>query len=37
MIDINVNNIYCIDCIEGMKYMLDDSVDITITSPPMLV
>jgi DNA modification methylase len=29
-----MNKIYNMDCIEGMKLMADDSIDITITSPP---
>lgn len=29
-----VNRIYNIDCLHGLKQMEDDSVDITITSPP---
>jgi len=28
------NKIYCIDCIEGMKQLADNSVDLIITSPP---
>ena len=28
------NNIYCMDCLEGMKKMADDLVDISVTSPP---
>lgn len=31
---LELNKIYCMDCIEGMKQMLDKSVDIIITSPP---
>lgn len=34
MVSITSNNIYNMDCIEGLRQMGDDSVDITITSPP---
>jgi DNA modification methylase len=30
----NVNNIYNIDCVEGMKQMPDNSIDLVVTSPP---
>lgn len=29
-----INKIHCMDCLDGMKILSDDSVDITITSPP---
>ncbi len=32
--DIELNNIYCIDCVEGMKKLPDNSIDLTVTSPP---
>ncbi len=32
--ELEVNKIYCIDCIEGMKKIPKDSVDLIITSPP---
>ena len=31
---LEVNKIYNMDCLEGMKMMEDNSVDITFTSPP---
>ena len=31
---LETNKIYCMDCLEGMKQLEDNSVDITITSPP---
>ena len=31
---LETNRIYCIDCLEGMKQLEDNSVDLTITSPP---
>lgn len=31
---IEINNIYNMDCLKGLKLMKDNSVDITITSPP---
>lgn len=31
-----INNIYCKDCIKGMKELPDDSVTISVTSPPYL-
>lgn len=31
---IEPNNIYNIDCIEGMKLMEENSVDLILTSPP---
>lgn len=29
-----LNKIYCMDCLEGMKSMENDSIDLTVTSPP---
>ncbi|AIJ05202.1 DNA methylase N-4/N-6 domain-containing protein [Methanocaldococcus bathoardescens] len=29
-----VNKIYCMDCLEGMKQLEDKSVDVVVTSPP---
>ncbi|CAB3288476.1 putative Site-specific DNA-methyltransferase (cytosine-N(4)-specific) [Methanocaldococcus lauensis] len=29
-----VNKIYCMDCLEGMKKLKDKSVDVVVTSPP---
>ena len=31
---LELNRIYCMDCLEGMKQMSDKSVDLTVTSPP---
>jgi DNA modification methylase len=31
---IEPNNVYCMDCIEGMKLMPNNSVDLIITDPP---
>ena len=31
---IDTNNVYNIDCIEGMKLMEENSVDLILTSPP---
>ena len=31
---VTTNNIYNIDCVEGMKMLSDDSIDLTVTSPP---
>lgn len=28
------DKIYCIDCVEGMKTLPDNSIDLTVTSPP---
>ena len=28
------NKIYCCDCLEGMKQMKDNVVDLTVCSPP---
>ncbi|MBP6755781.1 MAG: site-specific DNA-methyltransferase [Bacteroidia bacterium] len=30
----NINNIYNIDCVEGMKKMPNSSIDLVVTSPP---
>lgn len=32
--EFKLNKIYCMDCVEGMKKIPDDSVDIVVTSPP---
>ncbi|MEL7606535.1 MAG: site-specific DNA-methyltransferase [Sedimentibacter saalensis] len=29
-----LNNIYCMNCEEGMRYLKSDSINLTITSPP---
>ena len=29
-----LNQIYCIDCLEGLKQLDDESIDLTVTSPP---
>ena len=29
-----LNKIYCMDCLEGLKQMEDECIDLTITSPP---
>lgn len=29
-----INNIFCEDCIEGMKKIADNSIDLVVTSPP---
>jgi site-specific DNA-methyltransferase (adenine-specific) len=34
MKSIEVNNVYNMDCVEGMKLISDNSVDMAITSPP---
>ena len=31
---LDVNKIYNMDCVEGMKMLPDGSVDLTVTSPP---
>ena len=31
---IELNHIYCMDCLEGMRQMEDKSVDLVITDPP---
>ncbi len=30
----NINNLYCIDNVEGMEQLPDNFVDLTVTSPP---
>ena len=32
---LELNNIYNMDCLEGLKLLDDESVDIIITSPPL--
>lgn len=34
--DIQINNIYNEDCLEGMKRISDNSVDCILTDPPYL-
>ena len=31
---LEINHIYNMDCVEGMKLLPDDSIDLTVTSPP---
>lgn len=31
---LEINHIYNMDCVEGMKQLPDDSIDLTVTSPP---
>ena len=31
---LELNKIYCMDCLEGMKQLDDNSIDLTVTSPP---
>lgn len=31
---LELNKIYCMDCLEGLKQLDDNSIDITVTSPP---
>ena len=31
---LELNKIYCMDCLEGMKEMDDESVDLVVTDPP---
>ena len=31
---LELNKIYNMDCVEGMKMLLDNSIDLTVTSPP---
>lgn len=31
---LELNKIYCMDCIEGMKLLDENSIDLTVTSPP---
>jgi len=35
--NLSFNNVYNIDCLEGMKYLKDESVDSIITDPPYAV
>lgn len=30
-----VNKIYCMDCKEGLKQLDNQSIDLTVTSPPI--
>ncbi len=32
--ELELNKIYCIDCLEGMRKLPDESVDLVVTSPP---
>lgn len=32
--ELELNEVYCIDCVEGMKKMPENSVDVVVTSPP---
>ncbi|MEK7399338.1 MAG: site-specific DNA-methyltransferase [Candidatus Poribacteria bacterium] len=32
--EFNLNEIYCIDCVEGMKKLPEHSIDLVVTSPP---
>lgn len=32
--NIEINNIYCSDCVKGMKRVADNTIDLTVTSPP---
>ena len=32
--DFELNKIYCIDCLEGLKKLPDNSIDLIITDPP---
>jgi site-specific DNA-methyltransferase (adenine-specific) len=31
---LGLNNVYCMDCVEGMKFLPDNSIDLVVTSPP---
>jgi DNA modification methylase len=31
---LEINKIYCMDCLEGMKMLPDSCIDLTVTSPP---
>jgi DNA modification methylase len=33
-IGVDINKIYCVDCVEGMKSIQSESVDLVVTSPP---
>ncbi|MCM8784791.1 MAG: site-specific DNA-methyltransferase [Candidatus Omnitrophica bacterium] len=37
MKNIEINKIYNMDCIEGMKYILDNTIDLVITDPPFAI
>jgi len=32
--ELEINNVYCMDCIEGMKKLPENSIDLVVTSPP---
>jgi site-specific DNA-methyltransferase (adenine-specific) len=32
--ELELNKIYCMDCLEGMRKLPDDSIDLVVTSPP---
>jgi len=32
--ELNLDEIYCVDCVEGMKKLPDNCVDLVVTSPP---
>jgi DNA modification methylase len=32
--ELELNKIYCVDCLEGMRKLPDESVDLVVTSPP---
>jgi len=31
---LEINKIYCMDCVEGMKLLPNECIDLTVTSPP---
>jgi len=31
---LELNKVYCIDCLKGMRLLLDNSVDSVVTDPP---
>ena len=33
-VNIELNKIYNMDCLEGLKLLDDNSIDLTVTSPP---
>lgn len=33
----DMNKIYNMDCLEGMKKLPNDSIDLTVTSPPFIL
>ena len=37
MTKIRVDNIYNMDCLEGMKMIAEDSIDLVITDPPFAI